>query len=76
MSEHPKPPRKGSLGGLMDRMLHRDHHQNTEIPHEAKDAHEPHEDDPKKEADLDKFKDYVKKDEEVEKAGRTYADLM
>lgn len=63
----------------MDRMLHRDHHDNKDQARQDKDEHEhdmDHEDQPKKEGEMDKFKDYIKKDEEMEAEGRTYGDLM
>ncbi|KAJ5306505.1 hypothetical protein PENANT_c031G05136 [Penicillium antarcticum] len=82
MPEEPKH-RKSSLGGLMDRMLHRDHHENKDQAGQAKDEHDStqveHEDmpsQPKKEDEMDKMKDYMKKDEQMEQEGRTYGDLM
>ncbi|KAJ5864464.1 uncharacterized protein N7529_006380 [Penicillium soppii] len=76
MSEQPKH-RKGSFGGFMDRMLHPGHHDNKDHPNQDKDNHEPqHEDEPKKESEADKFKDYIKKDEQMEEEGRTYGGLM
>ncbi|KAJ5766544.1 uncharacterized protein N7511_004160 [Penicillium nucicola] len=85
MPEEPPKHRRSSLGGLMDRMLHRDHHDNKDQAQQAKDdlVQEPgqaeHEDmpsQPKKEDEVDKFKDYMKKDEQMEAEGRTYGDLM
>ena len=69
--------RKGSFGGLMDRILHPGHHDEKQHLTEDKDEPEPqHESEPKKESEMDKFKDYMKKDEEMEAEGRTYGDLM
>jgi hypothetical protein len=72
--------RKGSFGTFMDRMLHPGHHDNKENPSQVKDDQEhldpQHEDAPQKEGEMDKFKDYIKKDEQMEQEGRTYGDLM
>lgn len=68
--------RKGSLGGFMDRILHPGHHEEKN-PLNPEENHEPeHEDAPKKESEMDKAKDYVRKDEQMEQEGRTYEDLM
>lgn len=61
----------------MDRILHPGSHDEKEHLTEHKDADEPqHESEPKKESEVNKFKDYIKKDEEMEAEGRTYGDLM
>lgn len=75
VSTEPKH-RKGSFGDFMDRMLHPGHHENKH-PNQDKDEHEPqHEDAPKKEDEMDKAKDNMKKDEQMEQEGRSYEDLM
>ncbi|KAJ6009636.1 hypothetical protein N7522_004652 [Penicillium canescens] len=79
MPEEPKH-RKGSFGGFMDKVLHRDHHEDKDQAHQAKDEHDPdqeqHEDQPQKEGEMDRVKDYMKKDQDMEAEGRTYGDLM
>lgn len=78
ISTEPKN-RKGSLGGLMDRILHPGHHEEKNPPSQDNDKDDqqtPHGDEPKKESEMDKFKDYIKKDEQMEEEGRTYGDLM
>ncbi|KAJ5335298.1 hypothetical protein N7452_007701 [Penicillium brevicompactum] len=69
--------RKGSFGGFMDRILHPGTHEEKEHLAENAGEHEPqHEGEAKKEGEMDKVKDYIKKDEEMEAEGRTYGDLM
>lgn len=78
MSTEPKH-RKGSLGGLMDRILHPGHHEEKNPLNQDKDKDDnqnPHADESKKEGEMDKVKDYLKKDEQMEEEGRTYGDLM
>lgn len=61
----------------MDRILHPGHHEEKNTLSQDKDTHHtPHGDEPKKEGEVDKFKDYIKKDERMEEGGRTYNDLL
>ncbi|KAJ5781026.1 hypothetical protein N7457_006186 [Penicillium paradoxum] len=73
----PKSQRKGSFSDFMDRMLHRDHHENKEHPNEDKETHEPHhEDEPHKENDMDRLKDTARKGEEMQNDVRAYDNLL
>ncbi|KAJ5674240.1 hypothetical protein N7462_009679 [Penicillium macrosclerotiorum] len=65
--------------GFFERILHH-HYENQEKKDQREDTHEEdkheHADTDKKESALDKMKDYLKEDEELEDEGRTYAGLM
>lgn len=70
--------------GFFERILHH-HHQNQEAQYQKdsdqdktdKDEHHHDEHDKKKEeSELDKMKDYLHEDEELEAEGRTYGGLM
>ncbi|KAJ6087061.1 hypothetical protein N7467_005975 [Penicillium canescens] len=77
MPEEPKH-RKGSFGGFVDKVLHRDHHEDKDQAHQAKDEQDPdqeqHEDQPQKEGEMDRAN--MKKDQNMDPEGRTYGDLM
>ncbi|CEJ61772.1 hypothetical protein PMG11_10291 [Penicillium brasilianum] len=70
--------------GFFERILHR-HHQNQDAQYQkepdqdksGKDEHDHDEHDKKKgESELDKMKDYLHEDEELEAEGRTYGGLI
>ncbi|KAB8229727.1 hypothetical protein ETB97_008881 [Aspergillus alliaceus] len=78
MSEESHPQHRH---GFLDRVLHpgRYHHQKEEQHQEEQRQDQPEsqgQESQKKEGELDKFKDYIKKDEEMEEEGDTYAGLM
>ncbi|GLI77925.1 hypothetical protein PoHVEF18_006222 [Penicillium ochrochloron] len=72
--------------GFFERILHH-HHQNEDAKYQKEpDQDKAHKDDhdhdhdrdtqKKKESELDKMKDYLHEDEELEQEGRTYGGLM
>ncbi|KAB8079415.1 hypothetical protein BDV29DRAFT_151705 [Aspergillus leporis] len=74
MSEESHPRRHQ---GILDRMLHHKHPLQAEDQHQ--NQHDSQDKEPQKkeeEGELDKIKDYVKKDQELEEEGDTYAGLM
>ncbi|KAJ5114933.1 hypothetical protein NUU61_000692 [Penicillium alfredii] len=78
MSEQSDSHHKGGLEGMMDRIFHRTGHPQKEEHHdEDKNDQEEHGHDSKKKgSEMDKFKDYIKEDEELEAEGKTYSNLM
>ncbi|KAJ5195275.1 uncharacterized protein N7498_008713 [Penicillium cinerascens] len=58
--------------GFFERILH--HHKNKDCKHHDKDSQQPQ--DKKEEGEMDKMKDYLHKDEQLEEEGHEYGDLM
>ncbi|KAJ5987815.1 hypothetical protein N7481_003025 [Penicillium waksmanii] len=84
MSDQSKAPPPHENEGFFDRILH--HHMGKQTEETMKDHHEDrdnqedyHEDsgeEKKKESEMDKMKNYLHEDEELEEEGQTYAGLM
>ncbi|KKK11864.1 hypothetical protein P175DRAFT_0534799 [Aspergillus ochraceoroseus IBT 24754] len=77
MSEAPKPHQKE---GFMERFFHhhREEAKREDEQHQNTQQHNEHGKEPQhsKESKLDKFKDYMHEEEDLDEAGQTYAGLM
>ncbi|KAJ5088320.1 hypothetical protein N7456_011936 [Penicillium angulare] len=66
--------------GFFERILHphkKDDNKEKEPEHEHEHEHDAKDPNaPKKESEMDKFKDYIHEDEEIEQEGGTYSNLM
>ncbi|KAJ5102723.1 hypothetical protein N7532_003252 [Penicillium argentinense] len=82
MSDQSKAQPPHEHEGFFERILH--HHMGQQTEEKMKDHHEDHDEDENNTAkqemnnkgEMDKMKDYLHEDEELEENGQTYAGLM